>query len=204
MKISRIANLLEDYKGKKREIVKRLSEFEKIKDDELFYELCFCILTPQTNAKQAWQAILKLKAKDFQYKEIDPIPLVYPIRFYKNKSRYLLELKGKFNSIRNEIKQNNDIMKLREFLILNVKGYGYKEASHSLRNIGFRSCAILDRHILKNLQKFDIVEKIPKTLSKKQYLSIEEKFKRFSQRVKIPIDHLDLLFWSQETGEIFK
>lgn len=87
----------------------------------------------------------------------------------------------------------------------NVKGMGYKEASHFLRNIGFADdLAILDRHILKNLKIFGIIEEIPKSLSKKKYLEIEEKMRNLANEVNIPLSHLDLLFWSKETGEIFK
>jgi N-glycosylase/DNA lyase len=82
---------------------------------------------------------------------------------------------------------------------------GYKEASHFLRNIGFADdLAILDRHILKNLKIFGIIEEIPKSLSKKKYLEIEEKMRNLANEVNIPLSHLDLLFWSKETGEIFK
>lgn len=82
---------------------------------------------------------------------------------------------------------------------------GYKEASHFLRNIGLADdLAILDRHILKNLKIFGIIEEIPKSLSKKKYLEIEEKMRNLANEVNIPLSHLDLLFWSKETGEIFK
>ena len=60
------------------------------------------------------------------------------------------------------------------------------------------------RNELKNLNNLKVIDEIPKTLTKKKYLELEEKFKQFSNKLKIPIDELDLLFWSQETGEIFK
>lgn len=52
----------------------------------------------------------------------------------------------------------------------------YKEASHFLRNVGFgEDIAILDRHILKNLVKLEVINELPKTLTPKLYLEIEEK-----------------------------
>nr|MDA3837385.1 DNA lyase [Candidatus Delongbacteria bacterium] len=63
---------------------------------------------------------------------------------------------------------------------------------------------ILDRHILKNLVIFEVIEKLPKTLNKKVYYDIENKMKILSKKIKIPMDHLDLLFWHKEAGEIFK
>ncbi|KKP28400.1 MAG: putative N-glycosylase/DNA lyase [Parcubacteria group bacterium GW2011_GWA2_31_28] len=130
-------------------------------------------------------------------------------RFYKNKSNYLKLSKDQYNNIKKIIinKNKKDIIKnkkIREFLVKNIKGLGYKEASHFLRNIGYKNLAILDRHILKNLQKFKVINKVPKHLNKKNYLSIEEKFYKFSKKIDIPMDELDLLFWSMETGKVFK
>ena len=99
-------------------------------------------------------------------------------------------------------KKNNE--ELREWLIKNIKGVGYKESSHYLRNIGYENLAILDRHILKNLNKHNVIDEIPRSLTKKKYLKIESKFKEFAGRVKIPMDELDLLFWAEQTGKVFK
>jgi N-glycosylase/DNA lyase len=98
-----------------------------------------------------------------------------------------------------------NILKTRTWLVENVKGIGYKEASHFLRNIGFgKDLAILDIHILKNLKKYGVTKDIPKTLTKIKYFEIENKLKIFSEKIRIPMSHLDLLFWSLETGKIFK
>ncbi len=96
------------------------------------------------------------------------------------------------------------ITESREWLIKNVKGLGRKEASHFLRNIGHQDLAILDRHILKNLVRVGAIGRLPKTLTTKRYSAIEQKFLQFSHTIGIPMDELDLLFWSLETGEILK
>lgn len=194
--------LLKDYKNKKEEILNRLKDFEKNKD--YLYELCFCILTPQSSAKSSWKCILKLKELDFKNKNINPEEYIKQIRFYKNKSKYLLELKNNYPFILNNIKKMQYPKQLREFLVKNVKGYGYKESSHFLRNIGHKDVAILDRHILKNLKEYKVIKEVPQSLTTKKYCEIEDKFLNFSKKVNIPLDHLDLLFWSKETGEIFK
>jgi len=86
-----------------------------------------------------------------------------------------------------------------------VKGLGYKEASHFLRNIGLgEEFAILDRHILRNLKDLQVIPEIPATLTRKRYLEIEEKVRRLAKDIGIPMGHLDLLLWSKETGHIFK
>ena len=187
--------LKQEYSRRKKEIKTRLKEFSKVNDDDVFYELCFCLLTPQSNAKKCDKAVKLLREKDFLNRNINPSGyLKTNTRFHNNKSRYLLELKKRYPNIELE----------REFLVKNVKGLGFKEASHFLRNIGYKDLAILDRHILKNLKKYNAIKEIPSTLTPKKYLEIEEKFKQFSKKVKIPMDELDLLFWSMETGEVFK
>jgi N-glycosylase/DNA lyase len=64
--------------------------------------------------------------------------------------------------------------------------------------------AILDVHILRNLQKYGVIDKVPSSLTKKTYLDIEARMRKFSRKVRIPLEELDLLFWSKETGFVFK
>ena len=198
-------NLEKEYNQRKAVIINRLNDFEKIKGEDLFYELCFCLLTPQSNAKRADWCIQELKRRNFLKNKFDPTPILkQKIRFHNNKGKYLLEMRKKYDKLKNGLDKIKDNKEKRDFLVKNVKGIGLKEAAHYLRNIGHEDLAILDRHILKNLVKLNVLEELPKTLTKKKYLEIEEKFLEFSNKVGIPMDHLDLLFWSLETGEIFK
>lgn len=198
-----INKLKDHYKLKKKIIKNRLSEFSKNKD--YFYELCFCLLTPQSNAKKCYECIQILKKKDFLNKNFNISKyLKAKTRFYRNKSNYLIQYKKNHYEIKNKIKKIKNPKELREYLVKNIKGIGYKEASHFLRNIGYRNLAILDRHILKNLKDLKIITDIPKSLNKTKYFEIEEKFYDFSKKINIPMDELDLLFWSIETGEVFR
>ena len=63
--------------------------------------------------------------------------------------------------------------------------------------------AILDRHILRNLKALNVIQE-DKIKNKKHYFEIENAFLNFAIKINIPIDELDLLFWSKENGEIFK
>ena len=93
----------------------------------------------------------------------------------------------------------------REWLVENVKGFGYKEASHFLRNIGLgEDIAILDRHILRNLVHFGYLESVPGSIGRKVYLEIEEIMKDLANDLSVPLSHLDLLLWYREAGHIFK
>ena len=197
--------LISEYKKVRPRIVQRLKEFKQVPKEEYFYEAAFCILTPQSQAKKCWKAIEKLKELDFQNKNIDPKPILQAkTRFHNHKSQYLIELKSKFQSILQAHDQIKNNKQLRNHLAENVKGWGLKEASHYLRNIGYENLAILDRHILKNLYKHQVILQLPKTINKNKYFEIENQFTIFSKDISVPIDHLDLLFWAKENGEIFK
>lgn len=196
------------YAERRDAIRERLDEFSRIQTAHYFYELAYCILTPQSSAVNAGKAVERLQEKNFSGEDFDPEPILFQkdfyIRFHKTKARLLLELKRKFPEILSALSNGESDAELREWLVKHVKGIGYKEASHFLRNIGYRDLAILDRHILKNLKKFGAIHSIPKGLTRKQYLRIERQFHRFAAGVGIPLDELDLLFWSLETGEILK
>lgn len=137
-------------------------------------------------------------------------PFLNAVRFNENKSNYIIEARKLFSNGTNlNLKQilNSFVnsYESREWLVENIKGIGMKEASHFLRNIGAgNDLAILDTHILKNLKRYGIIEDLPKNLNKKKYLEIEMKMKKFAENIGIPFDELDLLFWSEETGFIFK
>ncbi len=214
LKPDSIAQLKKLYKIRRQEILKRLEHFRRVwdkNDKKIFSELCFCILTPQSKATVCNKIINTLIRNKLLFKgNVNNImPYVKKARFYKNKSKYIIEARKFFkNSNKLKIKDKLDIkniMTTRGWLVENIKGIGYKEASHFLRNIGFgENLAILDVHILKNLKKFGIIRKPPKSITKKMYLDIENKVRKFSNRIKIPMAHLDLLFWSIETGKIFK
>jgi len=205
------------YTSKKREIALRLRDFrrcwEDSTDEEIFTELAFCLLTPQSKAKSCWNAINLMNEGGLLLGgtagEIRPI-LKKCVRFHNKKADYLIKARALFEkdgmiSIKKIIRSFPDVHQCRDWLVKNLTGLGYKEAGHFLRNIGFGGkIAILDRHILKNLHALGVIDEIPASLSTKKYLEIEKKMADFSAKLHIPLSHLDLLLWSKETGEIFK
>jgi N-glycosylase/DNA lyase len=196
--------LFERYEKKKEKIKRKLKEFRNLPKENYFDEFIFCMLTPQSNAKKCWDAVEQLKTlKNFDKYSVSKI-LKTRTRFHNNKAGYVLKAKNSWPKIKEKL-NNQDRQELRDFLTEKVLGYGLKEASHFLRNIGKseNKLAILDRHILKNLKEFGVTLE-NKIKSKKHYLEIEKKFLSFSEKIGIPIDELDLLFWSKENGEIFK
>ncbi len=195
-------------------IDKALNEFKSNwnSNEKVYEELCFCILTPQSSAKQAIKTINLLKQHNLLTKGTakDKEPFLKNVRFFRTKALRLVEVQKKFavnkvNKILQEAGLPNAPIKCREFLVSEVNGYGYKEASHFLRNIGFgEHVAILDRHILKNLVKCGVIDALPKTITKKKYLEIENKMSEFCLKHKLSFAELDLIFWSNETGDVLK
>lgn len=85
-----------------------------------------------------------------------------------------------------------------------IKGLGYKEASHYLRNIGFRGYAILDKHVLNCLAELKIIDDPKPPNTRARYLTVEDKLRKLTDRLKIDFDELDLVLWSMKTGKILK
>src|SRR3989442_548079 len=210
-----IGQLQQLYQERRGDIQNRLQDFRQVLDKtdvDVFAELCFCLLTPQSSAKTCWAAVTRLSEKNLLTKgtpkEIEP--LISDVRFNDSKARYITEARSLFTHqgeirLKTQLTSTNNSYQLREWLVENVKGLGYKEASHFLRNVGLgEEFAILDRHILRNLKDLQVIPEIPTTLTKKRYLDIEEKVRRFAKDIQIPLGHLDLLLWSKETGHIFK
>lgn len=213
-----VSGLVHLYTSIKSDIDNRLQEFSQVfnsnSEERLFQEMCFCVCTPQTDAHKGWAAATLLVERNQLFKP--PIEHVAAtlreagVRFHKNKSRYIVSnRKYMFNiySTLNKLvtKHDHDIKLVRNDLATMVSGWGLKEASHFLRNIGWgKSICILDRHILRRLVEYGVIDSIPKTLDKKTYLKIESKMISFAEKTNIPNDALDFVFWYEAKDELFK
>lgn len=210
----KVAALKARYRQQKRAIVERLAQFKaagKACDRDIFGELCFCILTPQSKALACDGIIRELKTSGLLYDgDAGQIrPHVRSARFYRNKTGYIVAAREQFSRqgairIKDKIDGISPVA-AREWLVQNIKGIGYKEAGHFLRNIGLgEDLAILDIHIMRNLKELGVIREVPRSLTRKRYLEIEAKMRSFAKACGIPLGHLDLLFWSMATGRIFK
>jgi N-glycosylase/DNA lyase len=196
------------YAQKRDPILRRLTEFKEVPPQEYFYELIYCLLTPQSSAVNAGKAVTALRASGYPGASVDIADILrdphHYIRFHRTKARHIREATERYPEIYTHLSNGATGTELREWLVKNVKGLGWKEASHVLRNIGHGNLAILDRHILKRLQHHNVISSIPETLTRARYLTIEQKIAAFASETGIAMDVLDLLFWSTETGEILK
>lgn len=180
---------------------------------EVFYDLCFCICAPQTTFKNNRKVIDWLMEIDFYGKDRDNLPIdiifesaLKPVRFYRQKAKYLWEAKKKFpiilKAIYTSLMMSNlgddemfyirAVYTLREWLVKNVKGLGMKTASHFLRNLGDTKLAIIDTHILKFLNY-----KAKKGISKNRYLELENQFREIAKTYKLTPAELDAVVWKK-------
>ncbi|MEK6887252.1 MAG: N-glycosylase/DNA lyase [Nanoarchaeota archaeon] len=198
--------------GIRKRVEKRLSEFSSFKNksnNEWFSELCFCLLTANSKAKTAIAIQKELGHEGFLHhslREVTDCIIKNKHRFHNNKGKFIVEAR-KYKNIKDIItkiiKQEGEIMG-REFLVENVKGLGNKEASHFLRNVGYFDLAILDRHILNLMVENRMIKEKPKSLTKKTYFEIENKFMTLADKLNMSLAELDLYMWYMKTGEILK
>jgi len=188
-------------------IQKRIDEFKELNkkpNDELFKELCFCILTANFNAEKSIKIQNEIgecfldNSEEELAKKLKNLGHRYP----NARAKYISESRKCKESLK-EVIQFNDKKKLREWIVNNVKGLGYKEASHFLRNIGFDDFAIIDFHIVDILVKHDLIKR-PKTLTKTKYLEIENLLRTIGKKTDLTLAELDLYLWYLETGKILK
>jgi N-glycosylase/DNA lyase len=204
------------YAAKRREIRDRLAEFARVgrtgSPEALFEELTFCIFTAGASARMGLRSVESVRpflmsgtVSDIQR------ALTGRHRFPNNRGAYVYETREYLKElcglrVQEALKGLRLADERRDFLAANrnVRGIGYKEASHFLRNIGYRGYAILDKHVLTRITEFEVIESPKPPSTKKSYLAIEERLKGFADSIGIDFDELDLLLWYTKTGEILK
>ena len=184
----------------------RLKEFKANRNaskEKIFKELCFCILTANFSAERSIRiqkrinnGFLTLSQKALA-KRLKDLGHRYP----NTRAKYIVAARKHINFLKELL--NLPGAEAREWLVKNVKGLGYKEASHFLRNVGFDDLAILDFHILDILERNGIVKR-PKTLTKKRYMDIENILRKIADTLDIKLSELDLYLWYIETRKVLK
>lgn len=209
------AELLAEYRRKRGAIHRRLREFSALskKDDPaIFHELCFAILAANSSSEMAdktLQAIADLVMDGSV--EAMQARLRGRFRFWRRRPDYIVHTRTSLRAccglrLWSFFRSFPSNQALRAYLAETkmIKGVGYKEASHFLRNIGVRGLAILDKHILACLVEFGVVRSAKPPKNRREYLRLERKMQAFASRLQISVDALDLLLWSRRTGKILR
>ncbi len=204
------------YKEKRNLIRARLKEFRGIlesgDDKKIFEELAFCILTAGASARMGIRSIDAIRDVlfDAEARELGN-RLQHIHRFPNSRARYIahtrdylvrefdFKLKDLILSFEHPLDRRDFFARYKD-----IKGIGYKEASHFLRNIGFSGYGILDKHVLRCLYELRLIRSPKSPTTRKRYIRIENKLKNLATLLKIDFDELDLLLWSEKTGEILK
>lgn len=211
-----VARLKESYQQKRAAIRARLAEFRKFyeqgDDSLLFEELVFCIFTAGASARMGLNCIERIRPILMTGTQEELGEALKGAHLYPNsRAGYIVHtreyLKREIGmKLRAQLKKLSDREARRDFFAANadIKGIGYKEASHYLRNIGYRGYAILDKHVLRSLNEMGVIDSPKPPNTKKKYLEIEGLMIAFAEQIGIDFDELDLLLWSNKTGEILK
>ncbi|WP_456399770.1 N-glycosylase/DNA lyase [Mesoaciditoga sp.] len=180
-------------------VEKRWKEFVELgqngSEEELFNELSFCVLTANWSAKGGIRAQKEIGNGfvNFTKEELEAALKRVGHRFPHARAEYIYSNRWLLGSFREILKM--PVFQAREYIVKNVKGIGWKEASHFLRNVGKEEVAILDKHILKLMLNSNIVDEIPKGWSKKKYLDYESRLKPIAEHFNVSLGKLDLYLW---------
>jgi len=192
----------------RRVVEARVKEFESLKDSsrkDLFKELCFCILAANFSAERSLRIVEEIGDDLLKLSEEELAETLRRLghRFPSSRARYIVQARRSLDELVEILKTVDDEFMVREWLVRNVKGIGYKEASHFLRNIGFKNLSIIDFHIIDLLARYGLIKR-PRSLTRRRYLEIEGLLRKISEKLGISLAELDLYLWYMETGRILK
>ena len=206
------------HRARRKEIRGRLAEFEDVwkhgSDARLWEELVFCIFTAGASARMGLRSVEAIRSllgegdrEQMSKALIDAgahrFPMARPGYVVVTRD-YLREQCGM--RLREQLLSFDNPIERRDWLARErrIKGLGYKEASHFLRNIGLKGYGILDKHVLRCLADLEVVDSARPPTTRNAYLEKEEQLRRFARRVRINFEELDLVLWSMKTGEVLK
>jgi N-glycosylase/DNA lyase len=211
-----IDNIQKVHRTRRSEIRARIGEFRSIwkagDNDRLWEEMVFCFFTGGCSARMGLNSIEAVRhlIRNGTHEELMNT-LVGRHRYPRARSRYIVEsreflLEDCDMDLRTRLSSFRDHQARRDWLAKTkgIKGLGYKEASHYLRNIGLKGYGILDKHILNCLAELELIPEPKPPSNRTRYLETEDRLRELSVLTNIDFDELDLVLWSMKTGEILK
>ena len=204
------------HRERHEEIRGRMAEFEAVHNDgdneRIWEEMVFCFFTGGCSARMGLKAIEAVRPLLKSGTRTQLARALTGVHRYPNeRARYVAESRNFLLAdcnlnIRERLASFRDDHERRDWLAREkgIKGLGYKEASHFLRNIGYRGYAILDKHVLNCLAELRIIDEPKPPNNRARYLTVEGKLRELTAAVGIDFDELDLVLWSIKTGTILK
>jgi len=190
----------------------RMDDFRAVHEMDTYKwyeEMVYCLLTAFASALMGQKCVDALCCDDTLLEgsedDIRACLIETGHRFPNKRAEYVYNTQHLASTIKETIQGFEDNKKAREWLVENIKGFGWKEASHYLRNIGYFDLAIIDRHIINNLVEHRIVDLDPKKgLTKKKYLAVEKVLDVLADELNMLPGELDLYMWYRKTGKVLK
>ena len=213
-----VERVVATHRARRKEIRRRLGEFEEVwrkgSDARLWEELAYCIFTARASARMGLDAVDAVRALllDGEAEAMTAaLKEAGAHRFPVARPQYIVTTRNYFRAhfgmaLRKRLRSFRDPFERRDWLAQEkqVKGLGYKESSHFLRNIGVKGHAILDKHVMRCLAEVGVVDSAKPPQTRKKYLDVERELIRFAKDIRVDFDELDLVLWSMKTGEILK
>lgn len=211
-----IENIVDTHKKRRGEIRQRLREFAAIgrsgTDVNLLEEMVFCFFTGGCSARMGLNSLEAIKPILLTADQPELAnALVGHHRYPNARARYVATsrdfLREQYGlKLRKKLQSFDCRLERRDWLVREkgIKGLGYKEASHYLRNIGYKGYAILDKHVLNCLAELKIIDDPKPPNTRLRYLNTEDKLRKLTELTGIDFDELDLVLWSMKTGVILK
>jgi len=176
-----------------------------------FSELCFCLLTANSSAVMGIKIQAELGDEGFMhlgFEEMVEAIRKHGHRFPEQRAERIIWAREVWRDVEKIVRSDVDSKSLRDLLTdpdskFKVKGFGYKEASHFLRNLGREDVAIIDRHVYRFLTENGLLPEV-KTLTPKRYLEAEEVLGEICRELGITQAELDLYIFYIKTGKVLK
>ena len=196
----------------RKKVEDRMNDFRAVHEMDTYKwyeELVYCLLTAFASALMGQKCVDALCCDDTLLEgsedDIRTCLVETGHRFPNKRAEYVYNTQHLAPTIKETIQGFEDSKKAREWLVEKIKGLGWKEASHYLRNIGYFDLAIIDRHIMNNLVEHRIVDLDPKKgLTKKRYLAVEKVLDVLADELDLLPGELDLYMWYRKTGKVLK
>lgn len=190
----------------------RMNDFRAVHEMDTYKwyeELVYCLLTAFASALMGQKCVDALCCDNTLLEGSEEDIRVCLVetghRFPNKRAEYVYNTQHLAPTIKETIQGFEDSKEARAWLVENIKGFGWKEASHYLRNIGYFDLAIIDRHIINNLVEHKIIDLDPKKgLTKKRYLAVEKILDHLADELDMLPGELDLYMWYRKTGKVLK
>ncbi len=211
-----IEKIKDEHRKRREEIGARLGEFASVwmneGDERIWEEMVYCFFTGGCSAKMGMRSVDAVRPHLRSGSQPEIAAALKGVHRYPNaRSKYVVHSRGFLENecdfrLKDRLQGFECHHTRRDWLVneKGIKGLGYKEASHFLRNIGFRGYAILDKHVLNCLAELEIIPEPKPPSTRSKYLTVEEKLRNFAFSAEIDFDEMDLVLWSMKTGEVLK